>query len=95
MSANQKKVIDDHCTTEWAVKIASPWADFEHAGIAKLKADPAHEVYAISADQLAEWRKAAAPLEASWAASVKKGGGDPDAAMKELKASLGQYKAAY
>src|SRR3984957_15567063 len=27
MSAAQKKVIDDHCTTEWAVKIAAPWAD--------------------------------------------------------------------
>ena len=45
MSAAQKKVIDDHCTTQWAVRAASPWADFEHAGIQKLKADPAHEVY--------------------------------------------------
>ena len=40
MSAAQKKVIDDHCTNEWAVKSASPWADFEHAGIAKLKGRP-------------------------------------------------------
>ncbi len=37
MSAAQKKVIDDHCTTEWALKVATPWADFEHGGIAKLK----------------------------------------------------------
>ena len=29
MSPAQKKVIDDHCTTEWAEKVASPWADFE------------------------------------------------------------------
>ena len=34
-----------------------PWADFEHAGIAKLKADPAHEVYTITAAQLAEWKQ--------------------------------------
>ena len=95
MSPAQKKVIDDHCTTEWAVKVASPWADFEHGGIAKLKAEAGHEVYGISAEQLAEWRKAAAPLEANWAASVKKAGVDPDAAMRELKASLAQYKAAY
>ena len=27
MSAAQKKVIDDHCTTEWAGKFADPWAD--------------------------------------------------------------------
>ena len=29
----------------WAEKIAAPWADFEHDGIAKLKAEPDHEVY--------------------------------------------------
>jgi TRAP-type C4-dicarboxylate transport system substrate-binding protein len=27
MSAAQKKVIDEHCTTEWAEKVASPWAE--------------------------------------------------------------------
>ena len=38
MSAAQKKVIDDHCTNEWALKVAGPWAVFEHNGIATLKA---------------------------------------------------------
>src|SRR3954466_12216503 len=95
MSAAQKKVIDDHCTNEWAGKVAGPWADFEHAGIAKLKADSAHEVYTISDAQLAEWKKAAEPLHKTWADNVKKAGGDPDAVMKELKASLGKYSAAY
>ena len=33
----QKKVIDDHCTSAWAEKIASPWADFEHAGRDKIE----------------------------------------------------------
>src|SRR3954464_14036232 len=95
MSATQKKVIDDHCTNEWAGKVAGPWADFEHAGIAKLKGEAGHEVYTISDAQLAEWKKAAEPLEKSWADAVKKAGGDPDAVMKELKASLGKYSAAY
>ena len=95
MSAAQKKVIDDHCTNEWALKVAGPWADFEHAGVLKLKADPAHEVYPISAEQLAEWRKAAEPLQKIWADNVKKGGGDPDAIMKELKDALGKFQAAY
>ena len=45
MSAAQKKVIDDHCTNEWAGKFADPWADFERAGLAKVKAMPGHEVY--------------------------------------------------
>ena len=52
----------------------------------KLKADAGHEVYTITAEQLAEWKKAAEPLETVWADNVKKAGGDPDAIMKELKA---------
>jgi TRAP-type C4-dicarboxylate transport system substrate-binding protein len=95
MSAGQKKVIDDHCTTDWAGKIGGPWADFEHAGIAKIKAEPGHEVYSITAEQLGEWRKSAEPLINTWSANVKKAGGDPDAAMKELQDKLKQYTAAY
>ena len=95
MSAKQKKAIDDHCTNEWALKVAAPWADFEHAGIAKIKAESGHEVYELTPAQLGEWKKAAAPLEKAWADNVKKVGVDPDAAMKELKADLVKYKAAY
>jgi TRAP-type C4-dicarboxylate transport system substrate-binding protein len=95
MSAKQKKAIDDHCTNEWALKVAGPWADFEHAGIAKIKAEAGHEVYELTPAQLGEWKKAAAPLEKAWADNVKKTGIDPDAAMKELKADLVKYKAAY
>lgn len=95
MSAAQKKVIDDHCTNEWALRVAGPWADYEHAGIGKLKADSAHEVYPLTDAQLAEWKKAAEPLQKTWADNVKKAGGDPDAIMKELKDSLAKYKAAY
>jgi len=54
MSPAQKKVIDDHCRNEWAVRIAKPWAEFEHAGIAKLRAEPGHDVYPITAEQLAQ-----------------------------------------
>jgi TRAP-type C4-dicarboxylate transport system substrate-binding protein len=95
MSAAQKKVIDDHCTTEWAGKFADPWAEFEHAGLAKMKAEPGHEVYTISDAQLGEWKASAEPLRKQWADNVRKGGNDPDAIMKELNGSLDQYKAAY
>jgi TRAP-type transport system periplasmic protein len=94
MSTAQKKVIDDHCTTEWAEKVASPWADFEHNGIAKIAAEPGHEVYKLSPDQLKAWRDAMGPVDAQWAESVKKAGQDPKQVMDSLKADLVKYKAA-
>jgi TRAP-type C4-dicarboxylate transport system substrate-binding protein len=95
MSAAQKKVIDDHCTTGWAEKIASPWADFEAEGRDKLKKDRGHDVYPISAEQVAEWRKAAEPLQAQWADKVRAAGADPEKALAELKDVLAKRKAAY
>jgi TRAP-type C4-dicarboxylate transport system substrate-binding protein len=95
LSAAQKKVIDDHCTTEWAARFASPWADFERAGLEKVKAMPGHEVYQITAAQLDEWKKSAEPLHKKWADDVKRAGGNPDAIMKELNEQLVQNKAAY
>jgi TRAP-type C4-dicarboxylate transport system substrate-binding protein len=95
MSAAQKKVIDDHCNTDWAAKFADPWADFERGGLEKIKAMPGHEVYTITDAQLAEWKTSAEPLKQKWADDVKKAGHDPDAIMKELQASLAQYKAGF
>ena len=95
MSAAQKKVIDDHCTTEWAVKMATPWADFEADGRPKIKAEAGHEVYALTPAQLEEWKKAAAPLQEKWAENVRKAGADPDKVMAELKAALKKQNAVY
>jgi TRAP-type C4-dicarboxylate transport system substrate-binding protein len=94
MSASQKKVIDDHCTTEWAEKVAGPWADFEYGGHAKIAAEAGHEVYKLTPDQLKAWRAAVVPVEAEWEASVKKVGQDPKKVMNSLKASLVKHKAA-
>jgi len=95
MSASQKKVIDNHCTPEWALKVAAPWADFEHAGIAKIRAEAGQEIYEPTPAQVAEWKKAAQPLEEKWAENVKKTGVDPATVMKELKAQLSKECAGY
>jgi TRAP-type C4-dicarboxylate transport system substrate-binding protein len=95
MSVAQKKVIDDHCTNEWAGRFADPWADYERAGLPKLKADPNREVYSITEAQLNEWKKSAEPLTKQWADNVRKVGGDPDTILKDLRAALTQFKAAY
>lgn len=94
MSTSQKKVIDSHCTTEWAEKVASSWADFEYGGHARLASLPGHEVYKLTPAQLDAWKKAVAPAEAQWAEGVKKAGQDPKAAMDSLKQSLAKYKSA-
>ena len=93
MSAAQKKVMDDHCTPEWAAKVSDPWTDFEANGRVKMKALPDHEVYKLTDDQLAQWKKAVEPLHASWAAAVKKAGGDPDAIDADLKAAIKSHEA--
>ena len=82
MDAKQKKVIDDHCNSQWALKIAAPWADFEHNGIAKIKAEPGQNVYTPTKAQVANVRKAAAPLTAKWDAQAKKAGVDPRPAQR-------------
>jgi TRAP-type C4-dicarboxylate transport system substrate-binding protein len=89
LSGNQRKVIDLHCTLEWAEKVATPWADFEHAGRAKLASEPGHEVYTLTPEQIAAWRTAVAPLTAKWASKVDNG----DAVMADLKAALKRHEA--
>ena len=95
MSASQKKVIDDHCTNDWAARFAGPWADFEAAGINKLRELPGHEIVSVTPDQLKEWKASGEPVYNSWADGVRKAGGDPDVVLKELRAALDQYKASF
>ena len=95
LSPAQKKVMDEHCSSDWALKIATPWADFESGGNAKIKALPGHEVYPLTPDQLAAWKKSAEPIVANWEADVKKAGQDPKAVLDELKATVKKYNSAY
>jgi TRAP-type C4-dicarboxylate transport system substrate-binding protein len=91
MSDRQKKAVDDNCNTEAAGRVGEPWGKFEDAGIDKVKAEEGHEVYKLTADQTALWKKAAEPLVKTWADAVRKTGTDPDAAMTDLRASLAKY----
>ena len=67
---------------EWAEKLAAPWADFEAAGRAKMKAEPGHEVYELTDAQLANGRRRPSRCAngGSWAADPmrRRRGGDPD-----------------
>jgi TRAP-type C4-dicarboxylate transport system substrate-binding protein len=89
LSPAQKLVIDHHCTSEWAEKVASPWADFEHAGRDKIAAMPGQDVYKLTPEQLAAWKAAAAPVDAKWASHVE----NADKVMADLKAALKRHGA--
>lgn len=95
LSDAQKKVIDQHCTADEAVKAVTAWNKVESEGMPKLKAKAGHDVYDLSPEQLAEWRKAAEPMYQRWADMVKKAGHDPQAVLADLKATLKKNDAAY
>jgi TRAP-type C4-dicarboxylate transport system substrate-binding protein len=95
LSPAQKKVMDEHCSSEWALKIATPWAEFESGGKDKIKALPGHEVYPLTAEQLAAWRKSAEPIVNEWSETVRKAGHDPKAILDDLRNTAAQFNAAY
>lgn len=95
LNAAQKKVIDSHCNSEWAEKVAAGWADWEEEGRTKMMKDPTHHVYKISADDLAAWRATAKPLRQQWADSVKAAGEDPEKIMARLESILKEHHSAY
>jgi TRAP-type C4-dicarboxylate transport system substrate-binding protein len=95
LSPAQKAVINQHCTSDWALKIATPWAEFEAAGRDKIKALPGHEVYGLSGDQLTAWRKSADGVVTDWEASVRKAGADPNAILDDLRKTVAAHRAAY
>jgi hypothetical protein len=95
MSDAQKKVIDAHCTNDWAAKFAGPWIDYEAGGGPRLKALKDREMYSVSAEQYEQWRKSADVLYKQWENDVRKVGGNPEQIMKELQTALAQYKAGF
>jgi TRAP-type C4-dicarboxylate transport system substrate-binding protein len=95
LSPAQKKVMDDHCSSAAALKIATPWADMESSGREKVKALPGQDLYPLTPEQLAAWRKSAEPIVADWEAAVKKTGQDPKAVLDDLKKTVGKHNSAY
>jgi TRAP-type C4-dicarboxylate transport system substrate-binding protein len=95
LTVSQKRDIDDHCTTDWAVRFASSWADAESAEREKLIAQPGQVVETLTPLQLAQWRKATEPLYANWSAALNMEGTDPDEAYRELESQMSIYHADY
>jgi TRAP-type transport system periplasmic protein len=95
LSTSQKTVVDNHCTTEWAVRFASPLADFEMAGREMVRAERGDAFIELSVEQLAQWQKVAEPLRDIWAKGVGKTGANPEMIWKDLQNSLYDHHASY
>ena len=95
LSEADRQVIDEHCTSEWAEKMASGWADWEDEGRTKMIEDPAHTVYEPTPGDVQAWRDAAAPLLDAWKADVAAKGDDADAIHDALIRSLEEHGALY
>jgi len=94
LPAAQKAVVDAHCTNEWAARVAEPFDEFERAGEVKLRTGSS-EIYELTADQLALWKRVAAPLRKKWFDTVRKIGVNPVTAVDGLRDELVKQNAAY
>jgi TRAP-type C4-dicarboxylate transport system substrate-binding protein len=94
LSADQKKVIDAHCTNEWAGKTARDWAKWEDEGRQKIRAPGSgHTVVKLTDAERAAWRKSAEPVLGKWLADMKAAGLDGDKALADFRATLKKHKA--
>jgi TRAP-type transport system periplasmic protein len=85
----QKKVMDDHCTNEWAVKMGE-WGAFENAAQEKIAKMPGHTIVKVSAQDLKDWRDAASPRYDKWIVDAGKAGINAQSAIDDLRKELGK-----
>lgn len=95
LAAGQKKVIDDHCTTEMAGKVGAAWGDVEDSGEGKLEKMGGHTITKLSPAQLASWRSAVAPMASNWTAAADKAGVNGKQVLEELQKELKSRNAAF
>jgi TRAP-type transport system periplasmic protein len=88
MSVGQKKVVDDHCTNQWAGIVGKTWGDYEAAGRKELAAKAGFTVVKLTDAELGEWKKAGEGVKKRWVEAVKKVGVDADKAYGELEAEI-------
>lgn len=94
LSANQKKVMDDHCNNAWAAKVGAAWGDAEDAGKDKLVA-AGHTIVPMSKPQIDKWKSAVAPVYDQWIAGAGKAGIDGKKALDDLRGQLAKTGGGY
>lgn len=95
MSPEDQKVIDDHCTPDWAEKVATGWAEWENEGRDKALADDTHTVVEPTDEEVQAWKDAAAPLLDQWKEDVNGRGYNADEIYESFNEKLDKYDSAY
>lgn len=95
LSASQKKVIDDHCSNEWAARVGADWGNDEDSGQALLAKMPGHTIVKVTDAQRVAWRRAAEPLTATWLAKPNSSGINAQEALDSFRKVLEAHNAAY
>lgn len=95
LSAAQKKVIDEHCSNEWAARVGEDWGSDEDSGQAILAKTPGHTIVKVTDSQRVAWRKAAEPLTAGWLRTPNNSGIDAKQALDTFHKALDTHNAAY
>ena len=88
LSASQKRVIDSHCTNEWAGKVGTDWGDDEDSGRETLAKTAGHTIVQLKPEQMAAWKKAVAPIYDAWTAGAAKAGVNGAQALEALRKEL-------
>src|SRR5690606_39116085 len=94
LSPEDRKVIDDHCNSEWAGKMPTAWADAEAAGRAKLDELDNQTFYKPTEEEMAQWKEATGFLQGEWSKAVEAKGEDPEAVWNRLMESLEKHDSA-
>lgn len=95
LSSAQKKVIDEHCSNEWAARVGSDWGGDEDSGRAAIEKLPGHTIVKVTDSQRVSWRKAAEPLTAQWLQKPNSSGIDAQQALDSFRKALETHNAAY
>ncbi|MGD9861605.1 MAG: TRAP transporter substrate-binding protein [Pseudodonghicola sp.] len=95
LSAENKAVIDAHCTPEWSEKMAANWAADDMAARDRLRADPKQTFYEPSEADVAAWREAGQGVLKAWMEEIGGKGQDAQAIYDAYVGSLESNGARY
>lgn len=95
LSPEDKKIVDEHCTPEWAEKVAAGWAQWEDKGREIALSSDDHIVHEPTPEEVQAWKDAAAPLLEQWKSDVNDRGYDADAIYESFNATLQKHNSAY